>query len=290
MAESKVRFLCVCLSPAVDVTVQIERWPTSGCVIKNARDIISRPGGKGLNVARRLAQNGADVACTGILGRDNARLFERELAKYGIQDFFARTSGATRINEMFIAHEGSFKVNRPASGGEVKSIEDLNIPYDDFDVVIISGSLPYSWSDDTYCKLAERAKNAGLRVVLDAGGAALREGLKARPDIIKPNREECEELVGFPLQTPGDFLKANAILKEQCACPLISDGENGCWFDGFFVKAPEVEAFDTTGAGDTLLAEWCFRKFVCLQNSTDAAKGAVAAASEACKRFNVINR
>jgi 1-phosphofructokinase family hexose kinase len=288
MASNKVRFLCVCLSPAVDATIEINRWPTDGCVIKNAHDVF-RPGGKGLNVARRLAQNGADVACAGILGRDNAQLFERDLANYGIRDLFVRTSGITRVNEMFVAPEGSFKVNRPATSGELTSIDDLNIPYHDFDVIIISGSLPYLWADDTYFKLSAKARDAGLKVVLDASGAALREAIKARPDIIKPNKEECEELLGFSLQTPADFVKANAILKQWCASPLISDGENGCWFDGFFVEAPKVEVFDTTGAGDTLLAEWCYRKFVLCENLTDAAKGAVIAASEVCKRFNTLN-
>ena len=53
----------------------------------------------------------------------------------------------------------------------------------------------------------------------------------------------------------------------------VSDGGAGCWFDGAFVPAPAVEVLDTTAAGDTLLAEWCF--------SGDP-KLAVAAGSAAC--------
>ena len=45
------RFLCICLSPAIDGTVRLPAWPTDGCVLKDARDVYA-PGGKGLNVAR----------------------------------------------------------------------------------------------------------------------------------------------------------------------------------------------------------------------------------------------
>ena len=31
-----MRFLCLCLSPAIDATVRKDVWPTDGCVIKNA--------------------------------------------------------------------------------------------------------------------------------------------------------------------------------------------------------------------------------------------------------------
>ena len=97
--------------------------------------------------------------------------------------------------------------------------------------------------------------------------------MKARPDVIKPNAEECEALVGFVPRTAEEFGKATAALKAFCDYPIISDGANGCWFDGEFVAAPKVEVLDTTAAGDTLLAEWCW--------SGDA-KLAVAAGSAAC--------
>ena len=65
-------------------------------------------------------------------------------------------------------------------------------------------------------------------------------------------------LVGFVPRTAEEFGKTTAALKEFCDYPIISDGANGCWFDGEFVAAPEVKVLDTTAAGDTLLAEWCW--------------------------------
>ena len=78
-----MKFLCICLSPAIDATVRMDAWPTDGCIIKNAVDTFA-PGGKTVNVARWLAKRGATVACGGLLGEDNAAMFEKELEKYGI--------------------------------------------------------------------------------------------------------------------------------------------------------------------------------------------------------------
>ena len=288
------RFLCICLSPAVDATVKMNAWPTDGCIIKNAADTFA-PGGKTVNVARWLAKRGATVACGGLLGEDNAVMFEKELKKYGIEDRFVRIPGLTRVNEMFVTPQGSFKVNRPAFPGvgvdvlisaeakpslRSKSLEQCGpqsfFNEDSFDgdcVVVLSGSLPKDFPADYYRHLVAAAKKAGAKVVLDASGKALVEGVRAHPDVIKPNAEECEALIGFVPKSPDDFARATAALKAFCDYPIISDGGAGCWFDGTFVPAPAVEALDTTAAGDTLLAEWCF--------SGDP-KLAVAAGSAAC--------
>jgi len=284
-----MKFFCICLSPAIDATVRMNAWPTDGCVIKNAMDTLA-PGGKGVNVARWLGKrcqsrslvppsahalprpkDDVSVACGGLLGEDNAALFEKELAKYGIEDRFMRVPGATRVNEMFVTPQGSFKVNRPA-GGKFEGFERFE-KFEGFeafekgegvergDVVVLSGSLPQAWPEETYRVLGEAAKKAGARVVLDASGAALVEGVKAHPDVIKPNAEECEALIGFVPKIPAEFKRANAALKAFCDYPIISDGGAGCWFDGEFVAAPKVEVLDTTAAGDTLLAEWCWRRW-----------------------------
>ena len=297
---SRRKFLCICLSPAIDATVRMDAWPTDGCIIKNAADTFA-PGGKTVNVARWLAVRSLAaasgkqaagerreppqhlIACGGLLGEDNAVMFEKELGKYGIEDRFVRIPGSTRVNEMFVTPQGSFKVNRPANGGKYGGLGGLE-GLEGFDVVILSGSLPKDWPADTYRHLAEAAKKAGAKVVLDASGKALVEGVKAHPDVIKPNAEECEPLIGFVPKTPDDFKRATAALKAFCDYPIISDGGAGCWFDGEFVAAPKVEVLDTTAAGDTLLAEWCWRRFGGSEGlgSLEVGRWAVAAGSAAC--------
>ena len=298
-----MKFFCLCMSPAIDATVRLPSAPKGeGEIFK---DVVEEEnvGGKAVNVARWLAIRGAEVACGGLIGEDNDRPFVKELAKYAIEDRFARVPGATRRNEMIVWPGGSMKLNRAAFPGlaAVPSLDSL-LSLSSFSspaVAILSGSLPPAVPKDFYASAVAHLKSLGFTVVLDASGAALVEGIKAHPDVIKPNAEECEPLVGFVPKAPGEFAKATDILREKVAHVIISDGGAGAWFDGDFVAAPKVDVVDTTAAGDTLLAEWCWRVFgeADLSRvehvervdgegagvlSRDAAGWAVAAGSAAC--------
>jgi len=319
-----MKFLCICMSPALDATVKLPRAPKGeGEIFKDVAED-ENVGGKTVNVARWLALRGADVACGGLLGEDNDRPFAKELAKYGIEDLFVRVPGETRRNEMITWPGGSVKLNRAAfpmlgegrrkkeKGKREKEEEVLcetvlsrlsrlscssQMPRDS-NVVILSGSLPPAVPIDFYAKAVAHFKSLGCTTVLDASGEAMKLALEAGPDLIKPNAEECEPLIGFVPKTADEFKRATALLREKAAHVVISDGGAGAWFDGEFVAAPEVDVVDTTAAGDTLLAEYCWRVFgesafakasasakAKADKSADergAARWAVAAGSAAC--------
>lgn len=269
------RFLCVCLAPALDATAALPARPEEGGVTRVLSETVT-PGGKALNVARYLASRGAETACAGLLGADNAAPFEEEMARYGIADRFIRVPGETRRNEMFTMPGGCFKINRPAFPG---------LPFRGFPpgrflggagpgvTVVIAGGLPPSAPPGFYAALVRAAKAAGAAAVLDAEGEALRLGLAAGPGLIKPNREECAAAAGFAPDSPEGFRRASAILLGQARHVILSDGAAGAWFDGAFFPSPRVEAVDTTAAGDILLAEYCL--------SRDPRR-AVAAGAAAC--------
>ena len=289
------------MSPAIDATVTLPRAPKGdGEIFKDVAEE-ENVGGKTVNVARWLALRGADVACGGLLGEDNDRPFAKELAKYGIEDRFVRVAGATRRNEMIVWPGGSMKLNRAAfpglGAGTTGTIDALidNVlsrlscssqMSRNSGVAILSGSLPPAIPKDFYARAVAAFKAQGWLTVLDASGEAMRLGLEVGPDFIKPNAEECEPLIGFVPKTPEDFARATAPLREKAAHVIISDGGAGAWFDGEFVPAPKVEVVDTTAAGDTLLAEFCWRMFGDLGNEErgmgNAGHWAVAAGSAAC--------
>ena len=109
-----MRFLCLCMSPALDATVTLPRAPEgAGEIFKDVAETVN-VGGKAVNVARWLALRGAEVACGGLLGEENDGPFVRELARCGIEDRFVRVPGETRRNEMVVWPGGGFKLNRPA--------------------------------------------------------------------------------------------------------------------------------------------------------------------------------
>ncbi|MBR2837757.1 MAG: hypothetical protein IKE55_03135, partial [Kiritimatiellae bacterium] len=272
----KATFRCLCMSPAIDATVTLPRAPKGdGEIFKDVSEV-ENVGGKTVNVARWLAlrareagREAAAVACGGLLGEDNDRPFARELEKYGVEDCFLRVPGATRRNEMVTWPGGSVKLNRPAfpglrGGGGLAERVLSRLSGGPADppsaaVAVLSGSLPSAAGADFYAKAVAHFRSLGWRTVLDASGEAMRLGLEAGPDLVKPNAEECEPLVGFVPKTRDEFLKATAMLREKAAHAIISDGAAGAWFDGEFAPAPKVDVVDTTAAGDTLLAEFCWR-------------------------------
>ena len=316
-------YLCLCMSPAIDASVALDQAPKGeGEIFKNVK-VVENAGGKTINVARWIRSRALSFApsstrslsrpepassagslpcpesralprviCAGLLGEDNAALFEKEFAKYGIVDRMTRVKGATRRNEMITWPGGSFKLNQPAFA-DVDFDEDrfLEQLVEKADVVILSGSLPKCCSDDFYAKAVAAFKRQGAFVVLDASGEAMARALRGaglRPDLIKPNDEECEALVGFKPKTAEEFKKATAMLKGEIATAngerlagasrvIISAGGAGAWFDGEFVAAPQVAVVDTTAAGDTLLAEYCWQL-----RGGGAPAFAVAAGSAAC--------
>ena len=140
-------------------------------------------------------------------------------------------------------------------------------------VAILSGSLPPAVPKDFYAAATRALKARGWIVALDASGEALRLGVEAGPDLIKPNADECEPLVGFVPKTPAEFRRATETLRAKAAHVIISDGGAGAWFDGEFTAAPKVEVLDTTSAGDTLLAEYCWRAFADAQERVPPVSG-----------------
>ena len=292
------RFFCLCMSPALDATVRLPSAPRgNGEIFKDVSEE-ENVGGKTINVARWLAIRGAKVACGGLLGEDNDRPFAKELAKFSIVDRFVRVPGATRRNEMITWPGGSVKLNRAAFPGlSLESLEALDVlgslektdglEGESSGVAVLSGSLPPCCPKSFYADTVTRLKSLGWTVVLDASGEAMRLALDSKPDLIKPNAEECEPLVGFVPKTADEFARATAILREKAAHVVISDGGAGAWFDGEFVAAPKVEVVDTTAAGDTLLAEYCWRVWEMGNGEWGTGTGergawAVAAGSAAC--------
>ena len=278
-----MKFFCLCMSPAIDATVNLPSAPKGeGEIFKDVAED-ENVGGKTVNVARWLALRGASVVCGGLLGEDNDRPFAKELAKYGIVDRFVRVPGATRRNEMIVWPGGAVKLNRSAFP-LLKSLDGIDClaGVEGCDVALLSGSLPKCCGKAFYADSVRSLKEKGVKVVLDASGEAMRLGVEAGPDLIKPNAEECEPLVGFVPKAPEEFKRATAMLREKVSHVVISDGGAGAWFDGEFVSAPKVAVLDTTAAGDTLLAEYCWQTFGCSAPLTEAGRWAVAAGSAAC--------
>ncbi|MFD0275099.1 1-phosphofructokinase [Kitasatospora sp. NPDC127111] len=224
------------------------------------------PGGKGVNVSRALTAAGHRTTAVLPLGGPSGRLLAELLRGQGIDAAPVAISGDTRINVSIVEDGGRLtKVN--ARGPELTAAESaalLAVVGQDFtgpdvDWLACCGSLPRGLAPEWYAELVAQVHSGGARIALDTSGPALLAALAARPDVVKPNREELAEAVGRPIATVGDAVDAAGELRklgaQQVLASLGADGmlllaEEGSWFG----TAPVVAVRSDVGAGDASLA------------------------------------
>ncbi|MEH3147318.1 MAG: 1-phosphofructokinase [Methylobacterium frigidaeris] len=253
------------LNPAVDLTVTLDRLEPGS--VHRAREARADAGGKGLNVARCLADWGVPVAACGLLGRDNAGPFEAVLAQKGIADRLIRVAGETRTNLKLLdrASGDTTDVNLPglAAGpadlaAVAATLADLAAPGS---LAVLAGSLPAGLAPETYADLTATLKARGARVVLDASGPALAAALAAEtlPDLVKPNRHELEEWAGARLASRAAVTEAaRGLHRRGIALVVVSLGAEGALFvaggEAWHAHPPAIPVASTVGAGDALVA------------------------------------
>lgn len=263
---SPLKVVTVTLNPALDLTGSLEAL-TVGTVNLIDRGSL-HPAGKGVNVAKVLAELGADVTVTGLLGADNQEPFCQLFKQLGVHDAFVRVPGASRINVKLV--EGSGRVSDINFPGVAVSIVDiaafekqLFALAESHDVFVIAGSLPQGIPPELCAEWVETLQEQGKKVFFDSSKAALAAGLEAAPWLVKPNDEELADWVGHKLDSHEDMMAvAEQLVGKGIANVVVSLGADGVmWLndEGWLrSQPPKMEVVSTVGAGDTLVAGLCW--------------------------------
>ncbi|HRW82192.1 MAG TPA: 1-phosphofructokinase [Methanothrix sp.] len=260
----------ITLNPALDRTLWINeiREDVSNRIIREE----SYAGGKGIDVSKVLTALGVENKALGFIAGFAGRQLEAQLIRDGTRCSFIPVSGETRIN--IVIHElvTGRQIILNSAGPEVKPFELLEITdvvrrMEDPEFVSIGGSLPPRAHPDIYRKIIETARLRGAKVVLDVDREALKIGIQAKPDVIKPNIHELSSLVGRKLEKRAEILEAaREINRKGVEIVLVSMGPRGILLvsDGKAYQAapPSVEVVNTIGAGDSSVAG-----FICGQVS-----------------------
>ncbi|NEB03804.1 1-phosphofructokinase family hexose kinase [Streptomyces sp. SID13726] len=251
--------LTVTLNTALDLTYRVRSLRPH--TTHRVTEVVERPGGKGLNVARVLAALGHGVTVTGFTGGVTGRVVQDQLtAVPGLVDALVPVSGSTR-RTIAVVDEltgDTTQLNEP--GPTVTSAEwaAFQEAYDDLvpaaSAVALCGSLPPGVPVGAYAGLIRTAKAAGVPVLLDTSGEPLRRGVAARPDILKPNATELSELTGShdPLRATQDARRRGALAVVASLGPqgLLAATPEGRWR----ATPPAPTRGNPTGAGDSAVA------------------------------------
>jgi 1-phosphofructokinase len=247
-------------NPSIDRTLRIP--PLQRGAVIRATEATAEAGGKGINVARALATHGIETVAVVPLSESSAALVTGMLGS-SVRIEPVPIAGEIRVNVGLVEADGTVtKVNEP--GPPLRDVDAAALIERTVELgeraawVVGCGSLPPGAPVDWYAQLARRV-SPGVRVAVDADGAALRASLDGRVDLIKPNRQELEGLVGRELPTLGELVDAaTGIVEGGVRTLLVSLGPDGAVVvDGSGAvhgEAPIDDAVNTVGAGDALLA------------------------------------
>ncbi|MGW5328954.1 1-phosphofructokinase family hexose kinase [Streptomyces sp. NPDC004014] len=251
--------LTVTLNTALDITYRVGslRPHTSHRVSQ----VIERPGGKGVNVARVLAALGHEVTATGFAGGPTGRVLRQLLARTpGVTDALMPIGGATRRTVAVVDERtgDTTQLNEPGpqiSPAEWAAFQDRYAELlGGASAVALSGSLPPGLPVGAYAGLIRAARARGVPVLLDTSGEPLRRGVAARPDIIKPNSDELAELTGShePSRATQDARRRGA---RAVVASLGPEGLLAATPEGRWRAAPPARVHgNPTGAGDSAVA------------------------------------
>ena len=287
-----MRFLTITCNAAIDTTYLVNRL-TPGEIHRVER-VLPAPGGKGNNVARVLARLGNAPVATGFAGGYTGRFIQDGLRAEGVEPVFVESAGASRVCLTVVEQEYGriTEIREPGSAVSSEDVEQLVEVVAQLaastDVAVISGSLPPGAPPDTYQRLIDVLKTAGVFVALDSSGDALHSGASAGPDLIKPNGEELSALLGEPAS--GDELLDAArthllgpVLPADSAV-LLSMGADGAALIRreriLQANAPRIRVANTVGSGDSLLAGFLHARATALE-ATPALAFAVATGTAA---------
>ena len=265
------KVVTITLNPALDLTGSLDSLNVGSVSLANTGSL--HAAGKGVNVAKVLSDLGAEVTVTGFLGRDNDALFCALFSEMNAQDEFIRVDGSTRINVKLVEKDGQVSdINFPGVEVSQQAITDFERCLfklaETHHFFVLAGSLPKGISPELCASWIEKLHQLGKKVIFDSSRAALAAGLDAHPWLIKPNDEELSEFVGRELDTPEACQQAAQDLASKgIENIVVSLGSKGVMWLGKnkqndalwrYAQPPKMNVVSTVGAGDTLVAGFCW--------------------------------
>lgn len=255
--------LTVTLHPSLDRVLRGERLRPNDQM--RTQVVLEYAGGKGNNAARALARAGMQVTATGFQGGFSGRIAASKLVAEGVATRFVACQQPTRIST--ILHEEAtgqtyaiYEPGQQVTGDEVETLLDrYRKLVRTHRQVLLCGSAQSHQLQDVFARMIAIAGQNGAQSLLDCSGEALRLGIAARPFLVKVNRQELEEALGWPMDSTGRQVEAMRALCRQgieiAAITLGSEGllvANGKETWQGTLAMPVV--LNTVGCGDAVLA------------------------------------
>ena len=278
-------YLVVCLNPTLQKTL---------CFQSVIPDTVNRTAihrldiaGKGICTTRVLTQLGKKALHLTQLGGDMRQLFLSLCEKDSLSVEWVESASQIRFCYTLITDSDSVVTELVEEAEPVEADTELRLmeKFDsllteksasrpDFEYLIVSGTKAAGFSDEVIPLMVKKAKEKGLKVILDVKGKDLLNSLEYKPDVVKPNLYEFASTFTPELIKNNELIDDEALVKWQIknaaldickkyGCRLIlTRGSRKIWAVDlpvndakfFEVDIPTVKPVNTIGCGDAFTA------------------------------------
>jgi 1-phosphofructokinase family hexose kinase len=223
-------------------------------------------GGKPLVASWVLGILKSESLVLGLAAGPTGRQIKKMLDQRGIRSDFVWVGGDSRLNTLIICTDGSGQSTLTVESLTAKKahIDRLWKKYLDVlesaSCVVLGGSLPKGVEPEIFAGLIDAAYQKKIPVVFDASGPGLTAGLMSRPTIIKPNRDELEELTGSKIRNVKDAWRCASTIQAKFGTMVVTTlGDWGAITvlqdRTYFIPPLKIDkVVNSAGAGDAILA------------------------------------
>lgn len=256
----------VTLNPALDYFMEYNNVENGA--VNRTKLTRMTPGGKGIMESRMLSNLDVENTALGFVGGFTGKFIRESLEQHGIETDFTQIFGQTRVNVKVKTR--SEETSLDAAGPDLtdEDVKRFLAKFDQLvkgDIVVFAGTVPKSLGENFYDQLIREVKSRGAEFAIDIDGQKLLKTLPMKPLIVKPNREELEEIFSVKFDKKEDIFPYGQKLLEMGAQNAIVSmaGDGALLFTGNEIYfAPPVKGIikNSVGAGDStvagFLAEW----------------------------------
>ena len=252
----------VTLNPCLDYIMKTENLTLGETNRTTLQEIY--PGGKGINVSIVLNNLGMDTKALGFVAGFTGDEIVKKVGETGVNaDFITLADGMSRIN-VKIKDKEETEINASGPVVSEQDFEKLIAKLDDLkdsDVLVLTGNVPKGMDETTYVRIMEKCKNAVT--VVDACGNLLKNTLKYKPFLIKPNISELEEIFGCEIAHEDVKTYAKKLQEMGAKNVLVSFGKDGAALltetgEYLTCPAPKGELVNSVGSGDSMVAGFLY--------------------------------
>ena len=246
-------------NPAIDYILRFDIFEDGGTI--RATDDEKYPGGKGIMASKILKNLGEKSVNLGFVGGFIGEYIANSIKEIGLDEKFVRIKKNSRIN-VKLKYDKETEIN--AKGPEI-SKEEVQMFFDSLgevrkdDIIVISGSLPYSLDSDFYKKVIEKT---GAKFTIDIADKRLLDYLAYKPLLVKPNEEELGKIFEREINEDNLIEYARKLNELGAQNVIVSLGANGSVFvdENHVYRAKPIDGklVNSVGAGDSMVGGFVY--------------------------------